>query len=491
MNPPGSGTSSTATGTGSLIDRLAALPSLATIPRAELEWLSAHGRFVAREAGVVVAPKGEQVEKLLIILSGHISVWVDRGAGLHRVMGWRTGEVTGMLPYSRMKGPPGDNRTEEPTEYLTIHRDLFPEMIHLCPVFTAYTVHLMVDRARSFNTSDLQDEKLISLGKLAAGLAHELNNPASAAVRGAKQLLEYLTAADTASRALGAAGLTDEMLVSIKQVRAACLAKPTGDVLTPMQRADREDEIAGWFARHRLDPAHAVPLADTAVTIEALDMLTEATSGNTLDAALRWIAAGCSTRSLASDIEQATARIYELVAAIKRFTFMDNLAGPEPVDVEAGLRDTLRVLAAKAKSQGAAMTLDVAADLPRVHAAGSELNQVWLNLIDNALDAISNSGRIEISARVELDQVVICVVDDGSGIPPDVLPSIFDPFFTTKPPGQGTGLGLDITRRLLRRYHGDLAVESRPGRTEFRVTLRVEQPPPAEDSQQSQDSNAD
>jgi signal transduction histidine kinase len=459
------------TGTISLVDRLAALPNLAAIPRAELEWLAAHGKFELREPGAIVAQKGERVERLAIILSGHIAVWVDRGAGLHRVMGWRTGEVTGMLPYSRMKGPPGDYRVEEPTELLLIDQDLFPEMINRCPEFTAHTVHLMLDRARNFNTSDLQDEKMISLGKLAAGLAHELNNPAAATVRGAKQLLDYLVAADTASRALGAAGLTDEMFETIQQVRSACLAKPAGNVLSAMQQADREDDITEWLVRHEADPAHAPPLADTAVTIETLDMLAEATSGDTLDAALRWIAAGCTTRSLASDIEQAATRIYELVAAIKRFTYMDNLAGPEPVDVEAGLRDTLKVLAAKAKSKGVAMTLDVAADLPRVHATGSELNQVWLNLIDNALDAITDSGQIEISAQVELDRVVVSVVDDGPGIPPDVLPSIFDAFFTTKPPGQGTGLGLDITRRLLRRYHGDLAVESRPGRTEFRVTL--------------------
>ena len=153
---------------------------------------------------------------------------------------------------------------------------------------------------------------------------------------------------------------------------------------------------------------------------------------------------------------------------------------PEPMDVEAGLRDTLRVLAAKAKSKGGGITLDVAADLPRVNATGSELNQVWLNLIDNALDAIPESGRIDISARLELDRVVVRVVDDGPGIPTDIVPQIFDPFFTTKPPGQGTGLGLDITRRLVRRYHGDIAVQSRPGRTEFRVTLAAEKPAPAE-----------
>ena len=139
--------------------------------------------------------------------------------------------------------------------------------------------------------------------------------------------------------------------------------------------------------------------------------------------------------------------------------------------MEAGLRDTIRVLAAKAKSQDTEIVLDLAADLPPVHSSGGELDQVWMNLLDNALDAVSESGRIQVRGAVERDRVVVQVIDDGHGIPSEVLPKIFDPFFTTKPPGQGTGLGLDTTRRIVRRYDGDISAASQPGRTEFRVTL--------------------
>lgn len=460
--------------TADLVDRLATLPNLDAVPRQELEWLVTHGELEVRKAGTVIAPKGKHIDKLWIILSGHISVQVDRGTGPRRVIDWRTGDVSGMLPYSRMTGPPGDNYLEARSELLTIRVENFPEMINRCPVFTAYTVHTMLDRARRFNASDLQDEKMVSLGKLAAGLAHEINNPASAMVRGAKQLLVNLTDADAASRALGAAGVTDDLFASIEKFLSTCMRKQADTLLSPIQKADREDEIAGWLERHQVDTECADLLASSAITIDMLDELSKMVSGDTLAFAIRWIATYCATRSLAVDIEQAATRISELVAAVKRFTYMDNLAGSDAVDVEAGLRDTIKVLAAKSKSKGATITLDVQENLPRVRATGSELNQVWMNLIDNALDAISDSGNIHISAQSELDRVVVSIADDGQGIPAEVLPRIFDAFFTTKPPGQGTGLGLEITRRLLRLYHGDITVESRPGRTEFRITLLVQ-----------------
>ena len=321
---------------------------------------------------------------------------------------------------------------------------------------------------------------MISLGKLAAGLAHELNNPASAMVRNLKLLLTGLAKADRAARALGAAVLTEEMADVIERTRNVCLTMSVDKVLSPIDQADREDEIADWLTRHRSDPAHAASLAETAVTIEALDALANASSGDTLDAALRWIASACATHSLASDIERAATRIYQLVAAIKNFTYMDKLAGPESVNVEAGLRDTVRIVTSKVRSKGVAISLDIEPELPPAYATGGEINQVWLNLIDNALDAVSESGHIKISACRELDRIVVRVIDDEPGIPPNIMSRIFDPFFTTKPPGQGTGLGLDITWRLLRRYHGDISFDSRPGRTEFRVSLFIDNPSPAQ-----------
>jgi signal transduction histidine kinase len=192
-----------------------------------------------------------------------------------------------------------------------------------------------------------------------------------------------------------------------------------------------------------------------------------------LDVAVHWIAAGCSTHALALEIQRSAARVADLVAAVKRFTYMDSRTGSEETVVDSGLRDTIRVLSSKAKARGVTVRLDVEPDLPPVRANGDELNQVWMNLIDNALDAAPSGGSVVVDVRREVDHLAVRVTDDGPGIPADLVDRIFDPFFTTKPPGQGTGLGLEITRRLVRQFHGEIMVDARPGRTTFCVCLPV------------------
>ena len=459
-----------------LVDRLADHALLRSVPPAQIAWVAAHGRYHRLAAGEVLYKSGETVEGLHVVLSGHVAIYVDRGAGRRKGMEWRGGEVSGSLPYSRLVGTPGEVVAVEPTEFVTVHRDHFPEMIRECQDLTAVFVHVMVDRARHFTSSDLHDEKLMSLGKLAAGLAHELNNPASAIVRSAKGLTDRLITLEEASRALGGAGLTPSQVAAVHGVREICRTTPITTVRSPLERADREDAVAEWLDAHGADRTAAQPLAETAVTLEALDRLAAALDPATLDAALRWIASGCATRQLASEIEQAATRIYDLVAAVKGFTRMDHATVPETVDIGRGLTDTLAVLQAKARAKSAGVAVQVATDLPKVQGFGGELNQVWLNLIDNALDAVATGGRVEVSASASGGAVLVQVVDDGPGIPADIRARIFDPFFTTKPVGEGAGLGLDIVRRLVQRHDGEIDVDSRPGRTEFRVRLPVAPP---------------
>ncbi|MCK5470966.1 MAG: hypothetical protein KAI99_20730, partial [Cyclobacteriaceae bacterium] len=257
---------------------MASLKKFSEIPLNELEWLAANGQFEVHEEGAVLGPKDKPLKKLWIIFSGCIAVRVDRGAGPRLVIEWRSGDVSGMLPYSRMIAPPGNNYVAERCELLSISIMDFKEMIQLCPKFTAYTVHLMLDRARSFKASDLQDEKMISLGKLAAGLAHELNNPASAVLRGAKMLLPELAKADFASRILGSAKLTDDELNKIEKVHSTCLNKNSNTILSPLERTNREDEITDWLVDHNVDPDFAHIIAETSLTINELNDLAKSLS---------------------------------------------------------------------------------------------------------------------------------------------------------------------------------------------------------------------
>lgn len=454
-----------------LAARLKEHRTLGGVPPEELSWVAAHGYVRHFETGDFLAHNGVPIEGFHIIFSGHFAIYVDRGEGRHKVLEWRGGDVSGQLPYSRMKASPGDVITEEPSEALTVPTEHLPALTRQCPEITGALVHVMVDRARHFTSNDLHDEKMKSLGKLAAGLAHELNNPASAVVRSAKSLVEGLVEAEEASRALGEAHLTPAQREAVDAVRDACLATRASGTRSPIEEADRVDSISEWLEAQGADAGVAGPLAETAVTLPALDRLAEALRGELLDAALRWVAHGCAARSLAGEIERAGSRIYELVAAVKGFTQVDRETVAQPTNVGQGLADTLTVLKAKVKAKSATVTVAVTPGLPPVQAYGGELNQVWLNLIDNALDAVAPGGRVDVSADREGEKLVVRIADDGPGIPDTLRPRIFDPFFTTKPVGQGTGLGLDIVRRLVNRHNGEIDVESRPGRTVFTVSL--------------------
>jgi signal transduction histidine kinase len=458
-----------------LVEQLAAHKTLGSAPRRELEWLAAHGTMRHLEKDEVLTRAGVafNVEGLYILLSGRIAIFVDRGSGTNKVMEWLGGDVTGTLPYSRMVTPPGDTVAQEPTNALLVPKDDFPEMIRECQEVTSILVHKMVDRARQFKSKDLQDERLISLGKLSAGLAHELNNPASAIERAAALLDQRLEEAEHAARALGAARLSDAQLTAVDALRSCCMNVRVPGVLSPIQQAEREDAISDWLEAHHLPDDIAGPLGETAVTIDALDQFAKAVNGPPLEAVLRWAAAGASVHALAAEVQNAAMRISGLVLSIKGFSHMDQATVAEPVDLALGLNNTVDVLRSKARTKSAAISVTVEPDLPKVLGFTGELNQIWANLIDNALDAVSQRGQIEIIAKRERQRVVVHIVDNGTGIAPEIQQHMFEPFFTTKPVGQGTGQGLDIVRRLVIHNDADINVESRPGRTDFSVSLPV------------------
>ena len=454
-----------------LVDRLGEHRTLGAASRQERAWLVAHGSVRQLNAGDILTPKGDPVAGMFIILEGRIAIFLDRGTGLHKVLEWRAGDVTGLLPYSRLNTPPADTIAQEHTVILDIDRKWLRDLILECHEVTSILVHTMLDRARAFTSSDLHAEKLMSLGKLSAGLAHELNNPVAAIERSATLLEDRLDQSQLASRELGAARLTDAQLDAVDALRDACLTTSVQGVRSPIEQAAHEERLADWLTDHGVDDAIADALAETGVTIDALDSVAAAISGPPLETVMRWAGAGCSVHRLAGEIQAAAMRISGLVTAIKGFTHMDQATVAEPVDLLQGLSHTIAVLQSKARHKSAAIAVHPEPGLPRVFGFPGELNQIWANLIDNALDALQDGGRIDIEAMRDGQRVAVRIIDNGPGIPEAVRDRIFDPFFTTKPMGQGTGLGLDIVRRLLLHNQGDITVASKPGRTEFRVVL--------------------
>jgi signal transduction histidine kinase len=456
--------------TSQLIDRLAAHRTLGAAPREELAWLAAHGEARSYQVGDVVAAKGDYVSELVVIFSGRIAVYFERAGGRRRVLESYAGDASGLLPYSRMVTAVGTVLFEEAGEVLALHHDLFPEMIRECPTITSMLVHVMLDRSRQFVATDWQDEKLTSLGKLAAGLSHELNNPASAATRGARLLGEMLTEVGEAAQALGAENLTEMQRQQVATLRMRCLL-PSG--ASAIERSEREDDISSWLEAHGANLSPAAGLADSGVTLEQLNDVAESLQGRALDAALRWCAAEYSARALAIDVQNATHRIYNLVSAVKRFTLMDRATVAEPIDISQGIADAISVMSEKAREKAVTVRLELQPEMPLVTAFAAELNQVWANLLENALDAVSAGGDVLISLTHHANSVTVSFLDNGPGIPAAVVGQVFDPFFTTKPVGEGMGLGLHIASRIIRAHNGQINVESVPGRTEFRVLIPV------------------
>jgi PAS domain S-box-containing protein len=318
----------------------------------------------------------------------------------------------------------------------------------------------------------VQSEKLATLGRLSAGMAHELNNPAAAAQRGGAQLRGIFAATCTAFFELVDHGLSadDAGFLAEMVTKGADLARTPGQ-LDPIGRADEEAEIEEWLEDHGLDRAWelADPLVNLGVSVDDLEGLAARFSAAQLPLVLDVLTQSHTAFVLVEQITHGSQRISEIVTALKEYSFMDR-APVQEIDVHDGLDNTLVMLGSKLK-RGVHVQREYAEDLPRIDTRGSELNQVWTNLIDNAVDAMGGTGDLVVRTRAEGDGVVVEIEDDGPGIAPDVVDNVFDPFFTTKGPGEGTGLGLSIVFNIVREFGGRVEVRSEPGSTTFAVHL--------------------
>ena len=464
-------------------DRVAALRRVhvfADLPEDQLQWFAENVQDDRFAAGDILFRKGDPPDWMTIFIEGEMHAYRDDNAHDGYVYISRAGdpatEVTGMLPFSRMTQFTVTGRTVMPTRIMRFPVTLFPELLQRMPVLAKRLVGIMSDRVRETTTANQQQDKLMALGKLSAGLAHELNNPAAGATRAANDLIVTLAELRAADFRLCRHNLTTEQEVSIRAFETSALEHTaTAAQLNSLEQSDREDIVAGWLQDHGIGDGWKLSGNLVEAGIDAADL--EAISGelepDALADVLARVNAQLAAAKLASEIKTSTARISELVGAIKEYSYMDQ-ASVQEVDIHKSLESTLVILKYKLKKKSIQLTREYDETLPRIKAYGSELNLVWTNLIVNAVEAMTEGGTLKIRTRKEPTDIMVEIRDNGAGIPESLKSRVFEPFFTTKPVGEGTGLGLDAVARIVRKHRGNIRFDSKPGETCFQVRLPSE-----------------
>jgi signal transduction histidine kinase len=456
----------------------------ASLDDEQLAWLSEHGYCENWSGGQSVYSEGEPSTCFYVLLSGTMSMHrrventeVETGRTNQRGVysGATQSFVKGMadVPYW------GSARAVTDCEFWVIGAAEFGEKFR---EWFPMAMHLLEGLTMGFRSSQViigQRERLLSLGRLSAGLTHELNNPAAAAVRATATLRELVSKIRRKLVHLATADVDPKALVALTDLQEAAVEKMAkAEKLSPMEVSEAEDEISGWLDDHGIDDGWdlAPTLVAAGVDSEWLNEVAETVPASLADG-LHWVTYALEIEQLMGEIEDSTGRISHLVAAAKQYSQMDR-AAHQDIDVRDGLKSTLVMLSHKIKERGINVVKDFDHSLPTVPAHPAELNQVWTNLIDNAIYAMAEGGTLTVRTVREDGWVLVEICDTGAGIPVEMQQKIFEPFFTTKPVGEGTGLGLDISYRVIAQRHGgDLRVVSHPGDTRFQVRLPLTEPP--------------
>jgi signal transduction histidine kinase len=433
----------------------------------QLAWLAENGRTLALQTGETLFRAGDPADAMFALLDGEVHARAQ-GAPESRVFIARAGEISGKLPFSRMTRWAATGRAVVPSRVYLLPETRFTDMLRAIPVLEQRLVTLMVERVRYTTRTAEQWDRLMALGKLSAGLAHELNNPAAAARRSAQRLREMLDGLREAT--LQFVG-SDEARDAINELLGARNSALAADALA---RSEREEALALRLEEKGVDRAWDIagPLADAGLVADDIGACVLP------PAAFTWLGADLAADALLREIEESSSRISSLVSAVKSYSHMDGGAARVPTDVHAGLESTLTMLAHRIRLCGVEVVRDFAPDLPRVSGHPGELNQVWTHLLDNAIDAVSrDGGRITIHTGVRDTHVLVEISDNGRGIAPELQARVWEPFFSTKPVGEGTGLGLDVVHTIVTQGHGgSIDFVSVPGDTRFSVLLPVRPP---------------
>ncbi|HXB21827.1 MAG TPA: ATP-binding protein [Candidatus Solibacter sp.] len=449
--------------------QLLRVPAFADLPDDQIAWFIGQSQELSLQAGQTYLRQGDPADAMFVVLEGQLQAQGELG-GQPVTISTKPGDVTGALPFSRIKQFPLTGRAVTDGRVLRFPASLFPDLVQRMPELAKRLVGLMSDRIRETTRIEQQRDRLAALGKLSAGLAHELNNPASAAKRAVSQLRGILKRIKDASHELGARELTSTQKAEIEKLETSLVERdaPLADTLTVSILEEKIDSLLRSRGQNDLWQL-AADLARRNARPEVLESLFATLDADTARAALVRIAASLEVASLLSEIESSASRISDLVGAIKEYTFMDQ-SPLQNVDIVKSLETTLTILNHRLK-HGVVVARDYQRIPFLVNSFGSELNQVWTNIIDNAIDAMGGKGELRVRTYREDACVVVEIGDSGSGIAADVLPHIFEPFFTTKGVGEGTGLGLDTVQRIVTKHRGNIQVISKPGDTRFQVRL--------------------
>jgi signal transduction histidine kinase len=457
------------------LDTLAAYPLFAQVPRPQLAWLLAHAERQDLAAGQQLHGMGDVIGHTYIVLRGELRLFDPQQPG-YGIIRYEPGTAAGYLPFSRMTTTKGVSQATQPTTILALPRGLTQEMANQHFELTQALVGVMTTRVRDTTAVHQQNERMVALGKLSAGLAHELNNPIGAVASTVDYLNRHAQALPALTIELLAAHVAPEALAAAQALFAPVAPAPT---LTRLARANLEDDLTDWLFDRQVPQAEALAeqLAEVGCTEAQLAAAARPVPPAQLALALQWAYHGQQLQRLATDAREAAGRVAELVRSIKTYTHMDQSAAPQAVDLNEGLRNTCRLLAHKFREAGVVLEQELDPNLPPLIVLVGELNQVWTNLLDNALDALRGQpgAQVRVATRYDPDFVQVTVTDNGPGMPAEVQSQVFVPFFTTKPPGQGTGLGLDLVQRIVRQHRGAVRVASEPGHTEFEVCLPRQQ----------------
>jgi signal transduction histidine kinase len=471
------GTPQTPTPIPEIVAALRMVTPLDGLSEEEYTWLARHGRERIGEDRSLIFREGEPAVSLNFILRGEVQVRRFRSGPIALFIG-RAGQMTGKLPYSRMKTYGGDGYSVGTTWALDIDQSLFPEMLIAIPSMGQRCVSALLDRVREVTRLEQQSEKLSALGKLAANLAHELNNPASAAQRCAASLFGELREYGEQKYRLGNLCLSDKEIedyrrwVQYARARMSAYTHSQGPQ-SALAVTDREEAIARWLTAHNVPDGWTIApaLSETNLPLDLLDELAAVTRPEVLPVALATVSRSLRVERLAETVVDSTVRIFDLISAIKDYSYMDQ-APIQDVDLAQSLENTLVMFNSRLTNVKVEMDFDP--ELPPVSVYGSELNQVWTSLIENALESMNYMGTLRLTTKLNGSMALVEVWDDGPGIDPAIRSRIFEPFFTTKAPGRGLGLGLDAVQRIVNKHSGFVTVESKPGATCFQIRLPLD-----------------